>query len=247
MWTLLKDYLNNKGNIMRKVLVVEDDNDIARLIKIHLQDINCDVTLVADGLKGMKKSELVEFDMYILDIMLPGIDGLEICRRLRAKSNHNPILMLTAKTAELDRVLGLEIGADDYITKPFSIRELQARVKALFRRSNIFLKQECNEPSGQVRHKNLIVNFKKRKTTLAGKIIHLTAKEYDLLKLLIQNPGRTYSRSELLDLVWDYNYQGYQHTVNSHINRLRAKIEKDPANPEYILTAFGIGYQFTDE
>lgn len=178
--------------------------------------------------------------------MLPGMEGLEVCRRLRAKPPYTPILMLTAKSSELDRVLGLEVGADDYLTKPFSIRELVARVKALFRRVEAIGTQGSPGPQKTIRAGDLIIDVEKRKVMLESKQADLTAKEFDLLLQFAQHPGRVYTRSQLLDLVWGYAHDGYEHTVNSHINRLRAKIEEDPARPRYILTVWGVGYKFAE-
>jgi DNA-binding response OmpR family regulator len=186
------------------------------------------------------------YDLVILDLMLPGMDGLEICRRLRARSNYVPILMLTAKSTELDRVVGLEIGADDYLTKPFSIRELQARVKALFRRLDAMSQRADPGDNGVVRLERLEIDSGKRSVTLDGRTVALTAKEFDLLLQFARHPGRVYTRTQLLDLVWGYSYDGYEHTVNSHINRLRAKMEDNPAKPRYILTVWGVGYKFAD-
>ena len=230
----------------RKILVIEDDRDIARLVEIHLQDMGYEVHLDHDGAVGLDQALSKTYDLIILDLMLPGMDGLELCRRLRAKPPYTPILMLTAKSSELDRVLGLEVGADDYLTKPFSIRELVARVKALFRRVEAIGTQGSPGPQKTIRAGDLIIDIEKRKVMLEGKQADLTAKEFDLLLQFARHPGRVYTRSQLLDLVWGYAHDGYEHTVNSHINRLRAKIEKDPARPRYILTAWGIGYKFAE-
>ena len=230
----------------RKILVIEDDRDIARLVELHLRDLGCEVDLAHDGRVGHDLASSKTYDLIILDLMLPGMDGLEVCRRLRAKPPYTPILMLTAKSSELDRVLGLEVGADDYLTKPFSIREFVARVKALFRRVESLGSQTHPEVRKTIRAGDLIIDVEKRKVMLEGKQAELTAKEFDLLLQFAQHPGRVYTRSQLLDLVWGYAHDGYEHTVNSHINRLRAKIEKDPARPRYILTAWGIGYKFAE-
>jgi two-component system alkaline phosphatase synthesis response regulator PhoP len=188
-----------------------------------------------------------EFGLVVLDIMLPDLDGFEICRRLRSEEPYVPILMLTSKSEEMDRVLGLELGADDYLTKPFSIRELIARVKAIFRRVESIASQSGNgEVKGILRIGELEIDVEKRKISLAGKPIELTVKEFDLLKLFSSNPGRAYSRELLLSMVWGYQFDGYDHTVNSHINRLRAKIEDDPANPKFIKTVWGYGYRFAE-
>jgi DNA-binding response OmpR family regulator len=230
----------------RKILLVEDDQDIARLVTLHLRDLDCTVDVVYDGTVGLQKALGYAYDLIILDLMLPGLEGLELCRRLRGLPQYTPILMLTAKSSELDRVLGLEMGADDYLTKPFSIRELLARVKALFRRIEA-LGSSVGSGGPQLIHtKDLVIDVEKRVVTLQGAPVHLTAKEFDLLLQFAQHPGRVYTRAQLLDLVWGHGYEGYEHTVNSHINRLRAKIEQDPAHPHYILTVWGIGYKFYD-
>jgi DNA-binding response OmpR family regulator len=230
----------------RKILVVEDNDDLAHLLKIHLQDLSYDVELAFDGDTGLAKAKSGEYDLVILDIMLPGTDGLEICRRLRIKDSYTPILMLTSKSSELDRVLGLEMGADDYVTKPFSIRELLARVKAIFRRIDKLKSDQQNGKLTFIKTGELFIDPQKRYVKVEGKIVDLTAKEYDLLYYFAQHPGRVFQRSQLLDRVWGYGHDGYEHTVNSHINRLRAKIEKNPAQPQYILTVWGVGYKFAE-
>jgi len=228
------------------ILVVEDDPDIADLLRIHLRDLDYEVERTGDGRTGLEKALSGDYALVILDLMLPEMNGLEVCKRIRAEDPSLPILMLTAKAEELDKVLGLELGADDYLTKPFSIRELIARVKALFRRIEVD-RQEVQEKSYQELHYgDLMVDPEKRKVTLHDEIVELTAKEFDLLLLFAQNPGRAYSRQELLDLVWGYQYSGYSHTVNTHINRLRNKIEEDPSNPVFIKTVWGLGYRFTE-
>ena len=229
----------------KHVLIVEDHQDIASLIQMHLADMDCEVVHVAEGREGLKRAEQENFDLIILDLMLPGMDGLEICRRIRNQSHYTPILMLTSKSAELDRVLGLEVGADDYVTKPFSIRELMARVKAQFRRGDAALSNDEAE-SPIMQFGNLSIDTEKRSVSVDERRVDLTAKEFDLLLQFISHPGRVYSRAQLLDMVWGYGHEGYEHTVNSHINRLRGKIEKDPTNPEYILTVWGVGYKFND-
>lgn len=231
---------------MRQVLIIEDDTDIAELISIHLTDLVCEMRLSLTGEGGLELAAEHDFDLIVLDIMLPGIDGLEVCRRLRAAENTTPILMLTAKSEEIDKVLGLEIGADDYLTKPFSVREFVARVKAIFRRQSI--QKKSNGPEENVlRINQLVIERYKRKVSLKGNRIELTPKEYDLLLLMAQHPGKSYSREDLLNIVWGYEFSGYEHTVNSHINRLRSKIEADFSKPQYILTTWGVGYRFNDE
>jgi DNA-binding response OmpR family regulator len=228
-----------------KVLVVEDHREIADLVRLHLNDIGCKAKLAFDGLAALADASANNYDLIILDLMLPGEGGLEICRRLRARSDYTPILMLTARTSELDRVLGLELGADDYLTKPFSILELQARVKAIFRRVKAVANGGMNSNS-VVRAGCMVIDADKRSVTLSGHAVDLTAREFDLLLHLAQNPGRAYTRQQLLDFVWGYNHTGYQHTVNSHINRLRGKIEADPVKPLYIRTVWGVGYKFSE-
>lgn len=231
-----------------KVLIIEDDPDIAHIIQMHLQDIDCAGDIAADGSKGLQMFDSASYDLVVLDLMLPKVDGLAVCRYLRAKPSYPPILMLTARSSELDRVLGLELGADDYLTKPFSIAELKARIKALLRRVDAMSKQRVpvaeqdNLVCGA-----LVINIKKHQATLEKQSIDLTAKEFDLLVHFARNPGRVYTRAQLLDAVWGYGHEGYEHTVNSHINRLRTKIEKDPAKPCYIITVWGVGYKFTDD
>ncbi len=229
----------------RKVLVIEDHTDIAEVVALHLSDIDCEVRHVADGLEGLKAAESERYDLIILDLMLPGMDGLEICRRVRATNRYVPILMLTAKSSEADRVVGLEMGADDYLTKPFSVMELLARVKALFRRVEAMT--QARDGDTEILHaRDIVIDTGRRAVSVGGGAVELTAKEFDLLLQFARHPGRVYSRAQLLDLVWGYGHAGYEHTVNSHINRLRAKIERDPAKPAHILTVWGVGYKFSD-
>ncbi|MCH8182657.1 MAG: response regulator transcription factor [Proteobacteria bacterium] len=229
----------------RKVLVIEDHTDIAEVVALHLSDIDCEVRHVANGLEGLRVAESERHDLIILDLMLPGMDGLEICRRVRAKNRYVPILMLTAKSSEADRVVGLELGADDYLTKPFSVMELLARVKALFRRVEALT--QARDGDTEVLHaRGIVIDTGRRAVSVGGGAVELTAKEFDLLLQFAKHPGRVYTRAQLLDLVWGYGHAGYEHTVNSHINRLRAKIERDPAKPAHILTVWGVGYKFND-
>lgn len=229
---------------MHRVIIIEDEQDIAELIQIHLEEMECQTLHFRDGLKGYQYALENKFDTLILDVNLPSMSGIDICKQLRASSIKSPILMLTARSEEADKILGLEIGADDYLTKPFSVRELAARVKALLRRVQIDTTQDKDLRSIHV--KDLEINPKIRKVTLRGTRIELTPKEFELLYLLASNPGVTYDRSDLLNQVWGYDFEGYEHTVNSHINRLRAKVERDPAKPDYVLTTWGVGYRFTD-
>ena len=231
----------------KQILIIEDNEDMAQLLAIHLCELNHDVELCFDGKAGLEKANKNVYDMIILDLMLPGINGPEICKKLRARENHVPILMLTAKSSELDRVSGLEIGADDYVTKPFSISEVLARIKAIFRRMEFdFIHQEHNNQA-ILRRGNLEIDLEKHSVKINQSVIDLTAKEFDLLAYLTQHPGSVYTRAQLLDQVWGYGYDGYEHTVNSHINRLRIKIEDDPGKPVYILTIWGVGYKFSDQ
>ncbi|UCE90053.1 MAG: response regulator transcription factor [Pseudomonadota bacterium] len=228
---------------MKRILVIEDNHDIANLVGMHLRDIGARVDLAHDGHKGLARALAQRYDLVILDLMLPGKDGLEICRELRGSSGYTPILMLTARTAETDRVLGLELGADDYLTKPFSVRELVARAKAIFRRVES-LAQRDNAKHQCVHAGALSIEQQSRAVTLNNRPVELTAREFDLLWHFARHPGQVFTRSQLLDSVWGYGHDGYEHTVNSHINRLRAKIEANPSHPTFILTVWGVGYKF---
>jgi len=229
----------------RRFLIVEDELDLANLIQLHLQDFYAEIIHLDRGDLALQKALNEHWDLMILDLRLPGLDGLDICRELRSRGIEFPIMMLTARTTELDRVLGLELGADDYLTKPFSSLELSARVKALLRRSerkNIDTTATIN----QLNIKHLIID-KLRRTVFSYQMpIELTAREFDLLWFFASNQGRVFRRTELLDAVWGYGHDGYEHTVNSHINRLRAKIETDPANPQLLHTVWGVGYKFCE-
>jgi len=230
----------------KKILVIEDEVDIAELIRLHLSDLHYDITIRHDGVDGWRTFQQQSFDLVILDLMLPGLDGLEICRRIRAnESRFTPVLMLTSKSSELDRVLGLELGADDYLTKPFSLLEFIARVKALLRRSDAMAREQNNEISRQqLDFDGLAIDCNRREVKRDGTLLDLTAKEFDLLVHFASNPGQVYNRMQLLDQVWGYSHEGYEHTVNSHINRLRSKLEPNPRDPKYIKTVWGVGYQF---
>jgi len=230
---------------MKNVLIVEDNKDIASLIQMHLTDSGCQTTISNDGLAAVEQTRQQDFDLVILDLMLPKLDGLDVCRCIRKQSHYTPIVMLTSKSSELDRVIGLEVGADDYVTKPFSIRELLARVKSQFRRAEAT--SSSANPSHELNYGDLSINPENRQVTLEQRNIDLTAKEFDLLYKFAKNPGHVYSRSQLLDSVWGYGHEGYEHTVNSHINRLRSKIEATPAKPKYIMTVWGVGYKFNDQ
>ncbi|GAA6166470.1 response regulator transcription factor [Sessilibacter corallicola] len=227
----------------QRFLVIEDEKDIADLIQLHLSSTTTHVESAQDGLEGLKKATAERWDLIILDLQLPSMDGLEICRQLRSNYNYVPILMLTSRSTELDRVLGLELGADDYLTKPFSILELNARIKALLRRVNML--SDPNHDAGDVLVRgDLILDKSRRTISLSNKPVDLTAKEFDLLWFFASHPGKAFTRLELLQEVWGYGHEGYEHTVNSHINRLRGKVENDPANPRFIHTIWGVGYRF---
>lgn len=227
----------------KKILIVEDEQDIAALLALHLGDLGAEVVLAADGHEGLRNACAKSWDLIILDIQLPGPSGLEICRKVRQNQNYVPVLLLTSRSTELDRVLGLDIGADDYVTKPFSVMELIARIRALFRRLDAI-----NSPSPVLESQplsigKLSIDEQMCEACLDGQVLDLTAKEFSLLNHFARQPGRVYQRAELLDSVWGYGHDGYEHTVNSHINRLRAKIETDPKNPRYIVTVWGVGYK----
>lgn len=234
---------------MKKILIVEDDQDIANLLLLHLGDISEEIVWKDHGEEGYQAASEGTFDLIILDVMLPGMEGTEICRKLRTQGVITPIFMLTARSEEIDRVLGLELGANDYITKPFSIRELLARIKAVFR-----LKEMLEESLSEKKEDTAVLDFGeltidplKRKVRLRGEKVELAPKEYELLVILATNPGQSYSRAQLLNLIWGYDFSGYEHTINSHINRLRAKIEPDTNQPKYILTTWAVGYRFNED
>ncbi len=229
------------------ILVIEDNVDIANLLMVNLRSKHRLVDHIEDGKRGLQMALSGKYQLVILDLMLPSMDGLDICRQMRNKKNYTPVLMLTAKTSELDRVLGLEVGADDYLTKPFSIAELVARVHAILRRSEQYLLSSTEEKSEALQFGNLCLKPDKRQVLMGDNNIELTAKEFELLWHFACNPGRVYTRAELLDSIWGYGHDGYEHTVNSHINRLRAKIEIDPAHPKYVITVWGVGYKFSSD
>jgi len=227
------------------ILVVEDDSDLSELIKIQLTDNDYEIEQAFNGRIALNKALGNRYSLIILDVMLPEVDGFEICKSVRKEDRQIPILMLTAKAEEADKIMGLDYGADDYLTKPFSIKELIARVKALLRRASAS-ETEDSSKLDQMDFGDLVIYPKKRSVQLQDELIELTTKEFELLLLFANNPGRAYSRQELLDVVWGYQYSGYSHTVNSHINRLRSKIEKNPSEPKYITTVWGMGYKFAE-
>jgi len=231
----------------KRILVIEDDPDINKLVSMNLKDMNYEVDSCDQGGRGYQMALKGAYDLILLDVMLPEMDGLEICRRLRAADKNTPILMLTAKDSEADRVVGLEMGADDYLTKPFSVRELQARVKAMLRRVDMLTQSQAIDEKNVLSLGELEIQVNKRKVLKQGKVIDLTSTEFDLLYYMATQPGLVFSRMQLLDKVWGYQHAGYEHTVNSHINRLRTKLETDVSTPEYVLTVWGVGYKFNDQ
>ncbi|MEP5614448.1 MAG: response regulator transcription factor [Cyclobacteriaceae bacterium] len=231
---------------MKKVLIIEDDAEIINLLEIHLQDLSLEVVKAMDGKEGLDKAVELKPDLIILDIALPTMDGIEVCQKIRATQS-TPIIMLTAKSEEIDRVIGLEVGADDYITKPFSIREFIARVKAIFRRTKLMQESMTPESVSDLSFEELSIDVEKRKVSVGGNRMELSPKEFELLVLMASHPGKSYSRPDLLKIIWGYDFDGYEHTVNSHINRLRSKIEPDMNEPKFILTTWGVGYKFNEE
>ena len=233
---------------MKKILVAEDQADIRNLLVLNLRSAGYEVTDVADGLAALAAETARNHDLLVLDLMMPGLDGLELCKTLRARGCSTPILMLTAKSTELDRVLGLELGADDYLIKPFSLAELLARVKALLRRADLLRAAQlgAQTQASVLRNGDLEILPVKRQAHMRGQALDFTALEFDLLLHFAQHPGHVFSRGQLLNAVWGYTHDGYEHTVTTHINRLRAKLEADPLRPELILTVRGAGYKMRE-
>jgi DNA-binding response OmpR family regulator len=236
------------STLAARVLVAEDQADIRDLLVLNLRNAGYDVSAVADGVAALASQNEVASDLLILDLMMPGMDGLEVCKALRARGRSTPILMLTAKSTELDRVLGLELGADDYLTKPFSLAELLARVKALLRRASLLRAAQAGaqNQASALRNGDLEILPAKRQVRYRGSEIEFTALEFDLLLHFASHPGLVFSRGQLLNAVWGYTHDGYEHTVTTHINRLRAKLEADPMRPELILTVRGAGYKMRE-
>ena len=232
----------------KRILLIEDDRDIAELVVLHLAGICEEIVVANDGHEGMRLATAANWALIILDLSLPGPDGLEICRAVRRSSVYPPIMMLTSKSSELDRVLGLETGADDYICKPFSVLELAARVRAIFRRVENLAQHVADDAhdSHEISIGPLTIDPSRREVRKNDRNIDLTVREFDLLEHFARHPGRVFKRAELLDSVWGYGHEGYEHTVNSHINRLRAKIERDPTRPTIIVTVWGVGYKLSD-
>ena len=227
------------------ILIVEDEKDIVKMLEYNLKKEGFHTISVRNGEQAVTAALKEYPNLILLDIMLPGMDGLEVCKEIRKSQILTPILMLTSKSEEIDKVLGLELGADDYLTKPFSIREFIARVKAIFRRVELF--NQTGEDGKDINYKDVVIEISTHKVLIKNKRIDLTPKEFDLFYLMASHPGRVYSRENLLNIIWGYQHKGYEHTVNSHINRLRSKIEQDISDPQYILTNWGSGYRFNDQ
>jgi len=230
---------------MKRILIIEDDPDIGDMLNINMRDEGYSVEIATDGLSGLSRLKSQAYDLLILDLMLPGIDGLEICREVRKSPHYQPIIIISAKSTETQRILGLELGADDYLAKPFSIPELIARTRALLRRADA-MHQESQMKAGTLVRGPLQIDPLGHQASLDGEVVPLTLKEFELLLFFARSPGKVFTRMDLLNGVWGYSHDGYEHTVNSHINRLRGKIERDPAHPEFIQTVWGVGYKFTE-
>lgn len=230
--------------IMNRILLVEDDPEITNLLSLHFQAPAFGLVACDRGARALERLAREAFDLIILDIMLPDSNGFELCRRVRSVDGKTPILMLSALGEELDKVRALELGADDYLTKPFGVAELMARVRALLRRVGVVV--GATEDRGRAVFRDLAIDNEKKKVTMRGRRLELTPKEFDLLWLLATHPGKTFSRHELLEMIWGFAFEEYEHTVTSHINRLRIKIEPNLNKPEYILTTWGAGYRFAE-
>lgn len=225
---------------MSRVLVVDDEKLIVKGIMFSLEQDGMDVDCAYDGEEALEKIRSTEYDIVLLDVMLPKLDGFEVCQSVREFSNV-PIIMLTAKDTDMDKILGLEYGADDYITKPFNILEVKARIKATLRRSR---RAASEANTNQIVKGDLKLDIDARRVMIKDKEINLTAKEFDLLELLVNNPNKVYSREQLLSIVWGYEYPGDVRTVDVHVRRLREKIEDNPKEPKYVNTKWGVGYYF---
>jgi len=231
----------------RSILIIEDDPDLGRLAALTLEDHGFEVILEHDGTRGCRRALQEDHDLVLVDLTLPGTDGLEICRRVRNSERYTPLLIVTARDGEADRVLGLELGADDYLTKPFSFRELAARVRAILRRVDVLRNGYEGSGPHRLRHGDLELDLQSRLVTLGGVRVDLTAKEFDLLVHFASHPQRVFRRGELVEAIWGPGYEGYEHTVNSHINRLRGKINRGGPRQRFIQTVWGVGYRFASE
>ncbi len=224
----------------KRILIVDDEPAIIKGLSFSLKQDGYEIDSAADGEEAVEKFNSNPYDLIILDVMLPRLNGLEVLEKIREQSRV-PVIMLTAKGEDMDKILGLDYGADDYITKPFNILELKARIKAVFRRLNGANNEQV------IRFKDMTINLSSRSVTIGDKDVNLTAKEFDLLQLFASHPGKVYSRESLLEIVWKYDYLGDLRTVDVHIRRLREKIEKNPSQPDFIFTKWGVGYYFADK
>ncbi|MDL2205984.1 response regulator transcription factor [Eubacteriales bacterium OttesenSCG-928-N13] len=227
----------------KRILIVDDEPLIVKGLKYSLEQDGYETDSAADGEEAVAKFFESAFDLVMLDVMLPKLNGIEVCQRIREKSNV-PIIMLTAKGEDMDKIMGLEYGADDYMTKPFNILEVKARIKTIFRRTSMMNRDSDNK---LISVRDMVINLNNRSVTIGQKEVNLTAKEFDLLQLFVANRGKVFSRESLLETIWKYDYLGDLRTVDVHIRRLREKIEKNPAQPEFIFTKWGVGYYFTDK
>jgi len=230
---------------MKNIFLVEDDHQIVELLTNHLNSTFYELTICNSGKDALKRALTEYYDVILLEALLPDIDGVEVCKTLRDNKINSPIMMLAARSDEADKVIAFEMGADDYVTRPFGVRELMARTKALLRRSEQS-QMSFHYKKKEIQYRDIYINKEKRMVCLKGKRLMLTNKEFDMLFLLAGNPGKTFSRQEMLEQVWGYTFEGYEHTVTSHINRLRIKIEDDLTQPQYILTTWGSGYRFQE-
>ncbi|MCQ8850188.1 response regulator transcription factor [Alteromonas sp. CI.11.F.A3] len=232
-----------------KILIVEDDQDIANLMRVNLLELGVEIEHQTDGKIALECALSDEYAIVILDVMLPSMSGLDICRKVRDALPMQSIIMLTSKTSETDRVLGLELGADDYMTKPFSVRELQARVRSQLRKYHVVQQTQATQPQADtpLTLGRLTIDQRNHQVFLSEEELVLTATEFELLHHLASHPGQVFSRSQLLESVWGYHHSGYEHTVNSHINRLRSKLENDATAPQIVQTVWGVGYKFNPQ
>ncbi len=229
--------------VAKRILIVDDEPMIVKGLKYSLEQDGYETESAYDGEEAVNAFFAGKFDLVLLDVMLPGMGGIEVCQRIREKSDV-PIIMLTAKGEDMDKILGLEYGADDYMTKPFNILEVKARIKTIFRRTAMMMRES---DAKVLKVRDMVINLNNRSVTIGDKEVNLTAKEFDLLQLFVSNRGKVFSRESLLETIWKYDYLGDLRTVDVHIRRLREKVEKNPAQPEFIFTKWGVGYYFTDK
>ena len=226
------------------VLIVEDDPHTADIVRLYLRRDGYKVLTATDGNEGLRLAQESQPDLVVLDLMLPGVDGIEICKTLKGEGSDVPIIMLTARVEEEDRLAGLDLGADDYVAKPFSARELAARVRAVLRRT---AQERLEMGPAELAYEDIKINVRNRTVFVRGNPVHLTPNEYRLLVLLMRNPGRTFSRDQIIDRIFGYDFNGFDRTVDTHVSNLRGKIEADPNRPHLIRTVHRVGYRFGDE